>query len=197
MTKREFLREVREATKDQSAGLTIDGILEIPGRVEFMMSLDHYFAPPGGALTGCSWEALLELPDAPRLVLVLSEFTNSLFSGGISLFLVEKRVLLEEALRCCEVVSASQGTEYLSALAGCFAGGVIPATAEECDELIFGEDEGSTRIEHCLNALDEKYAGTYEEVIDCLRRHVAQNRDRFGQAPRYQSPASNDPSGRP
>ncbi len=180
MTKRELKRQLRHVREDHAAGKSLSSILALPERESFMLAIQHYVCPPW-TMTGWTWEKLLDLPPEPRIILVLSTFAGALFSSGIARFLIETRVLYEEVLDSCRTVGATRATEYLERAADCFPEGKLPRSNEECgDAIITDEDESAT--ERCVRDLDARYRDAYDEVIDCLRRYITENLERFESA---------------
>ena len=168
-----------EGRSNQVKDTSLAEVLLIPDRDHFMMSLRRFVTPPGEPRLG-GWDTLLRLDPDPRLVLTLDCLLSSLFSSGISKFLIEARPLFEESISGGQLIGASRAVSFLRRVRESFPGGVLPTSAEECGDAILDDESG---LAARLRALDAEDAGDVcEEIVDRLRRYVAANLSRFSQA---------------
>lgn len=178
-TKRELKREVAQVWNNQAAGKSLAAVLAIPDRPRFMLTLEHYFCPPG-SIAGWTWSNVrTKLTPEAQMVLILNAFDRSVFGSGMAAFLIDNREVFETAAAICKTIGAARAAEYIENVAACFPAGKIPATAEECADVIFQDD---SETESCLRQLDARYRNARDEVIDCLRRYIAANQARFEKA---------------
>lgn len=173
MTKREFERQVRQVVKPLGAGQNLTDVLAIADDVHFVIALERYLSP--GPMP---WEDVPSLPPEPRLVICLNALSSAVFSSGISAFLIDMRVIFEDALAACETIGAARVAAYLRAVPSCFPDGRLPASGDECGDLIIA-DEGESEIGRCLRDLDARHRGAIAEIPPLLRRHVFEHAARF------------------